>query len=55
MKGAEISCGLFAQGKSYDEIGKLAGSSDIQVNNGMAIAVYSARVFCPGYSTSLVK
>lgn len=55
IKGAEIACGLFAQGKNYKEIGRLAGSTDTQMNNGQAIAVYAARVFCPGYSTSLVK
>jgi len=51
LEGAAQACQLFAQGKTYEEIGALAGSTDIQRSNGVAVAVYASRNLCTKYNT----
>lgn len=51
LKDAEAACGLFAKGKTYVEIGALAGNDDIKRSNGVAVAVYASRFLCTKYNT----
>lgn len=51
IDGAAQACKLFAEGKTYSEIGALAGDNDIVQTNGAAIAVYASRTFCTEYNT----
>lgn len=51
LKGAEISCGLLAQGKTWTDIGGMAGDSTIARDNAAAVAVYASRNLCTAYNT----
>lgn len=51
LEEATHACKLFAQGKSYEEIAALAGTTDIQQTNGAAVAVWASRNFCTEYNT----
>lgn len=51
LKGAEVACGLFASGKSREDIADMAGSSDIAKDNAAAIASFSSRELCTEYNT----
>ena len=51
LEGAAQACQLFAQGKTYMEIAALAGSTNLQQENGAAVAVYASRNLCTKYNT----
>jgi hypothetical protein len=51
LEGAARACQLFAQGKTYVEIGALAGGTELQQTNGVAVAVYASRNLCTAYNT----
>ncbi|QOT16474.1 hypothetical protein [Paenarthrobacter sp. YJN-5] len=51
LKGAEVACGLFAEGKSREDIAGLAGSDAIAIENAAAVASYASRDLCTQYST----
>lgn len=51
LEGAAQACQLFAQGKTYVEIGDLAGDTELKKTNGVAVAVYASRNLCTQYNT----
>lgn len=51
LKAGGASCTLFAEGKNYNEIAALAGSSEVDVDNGAAAAVYASRTLCTKFNT----
>ena len=51
LKGAEVSCGLFAQGKTHTEIGAMGGTTSIARDNASAVAIYASRFLCTKYNT----
>jgi len=51
LEGAAQACQLFAQGKSWNEIAALAGTTNLQQENGAAVAVYASRNLCTKYNT----
>jgi hypothetical protein len=50
LKGAEVACGLRAQGKTVEDIGGMAGESDIARDNAAAVAAYAGRELCTAYN-----
>ncbi|AOY72048.1 hypothetical protein ARZXY2_2518 [Arthrobacter sp. ZXY-2] len=50
LKGAEVSCGLYDQGKTTEEISALAGSDSIAGDNAYAVAAYAGRYLCTKYN-----
>lgn len=51
VERAAQACKLFAEGKTFMQIGALAGGSELARENGGAIAVYASRTFCTEYNT----
>lgn len=51
LKAGGASCTLFAEGKNYNEIAALAGTSEVDVDNGAAVAIYASRALCTQFNT----
>lgn len=51
LDGAAQACQQYAAGKTYVEIGAMAGEAELQQANGVAVAVYASRHFCTEYNT----
>lgn len=51
LKAGGASCSLFAEGKNYNEIAAMAGTTEVDVDNGAAAAVYASRILCTQFNT----
>jgi hypothetical protein len=51
LKGAEVACGLFAAGKSREDIADMAGPNEIAKDNAAAVASFASRELCTAYNT----
>jgi len=51
LKGAEVSCGYLAEGKTWADIGAMAGPDEIAMDNASAVASYASRFLCTKYNT----
>jgi len=51
LKAGGASCTLFAEGKNYNEIAQMSGTSEVEGDNAAAVAVYASRTLCTQFNT----
>ncbi len=51
IEAGGVACGLFAAGKSREDIAGMAGPNETAVENAAAVASYASRDLCTQYST----
>jgi hypothetical protein len=50
LKVGGASCTLFSEGKNYNDIAAMAGTSEVDVDNGASAAIYAGRNLCTQFN-----
>jgi len=51
LKAGGAGCTLLSQGKTWADIGGMAGSTEVEHDNGASVAIYASRNLCTAYNT----
>jgi hypothetical protein len=51
LKAGGASCILFSEGKNYNEIAQMSGTTEVEGDNAAAVAVYASRTLCTQFNT----
>ncbi|MET4094559.1 hypothetical protein [Arthrobacter sp. UYCu712] len=51
LKAGGASCTLFSEGKNYNEIAQMSGTTEAEGDNAASVAIYASRNLCTQYNT----